>query len=165
MVARTSSMHDANATKSLPVNSTVAPRPLQNKLFGPGLEGSIVSRLRRGWWGKCPSWCWIPQQCVWDIYSQRCVFHVQDVHWGQDLNFSSHMQVYGHTDVLAPGHCKAEARGFLLQGLVKEKNTLYLHSTQDKTIQCQDVPWEGNLHPKLDCRIPQPQTLWPLPLD
>lgn len=50
------------------------------------------------------------------------------------------MQVHGPTDVLAPEHCRAKACGFLLQGLVKEKDTLYLQLIPDKTIQCQDVP-------------------------
>jgi len=50
------------------------------------------------------------------------------------------MQVHGHTDVLAPELCRANTCGFLLQGLVKVKDTLYLHSIQEKTIQCVDVP-------------------------
>lgn len=49
------------------------------------------------------------------------------------------MQVHGPTDVLAPEHSRAKACGFLLQGLVKEKDTLYLQPIPDKTIQCQDV--------------------------
>lgn len=41
-------MHDAKARENLPINIAVAPRPLQNKLFGLGLEGSITAKLGRG---------------------------------------------------------------------------------------------------------------------
>lgn len=81
MAARTFSTQDANATESLPINSTVAPRPLQNKLFGPGLEGSIAAKLGRGCsvlWEmafQVPN----PQQRAGAIYNQRCVFNVQNL--------------------------------------------------------------------------------------
>lgn len=81
-----------------------------------------------------------PRQHVEAVYNQKRVFNVQNLHWRQYLNISSRMQVHGPTDVLAPEHCRAKACGFLLQGLVKEKDTLYLQPIPDKTIQCQDVP-------------------------
>lgn len=98
-----------------------------------GLEGSITAKpgrgcscaLRNGLSGaESPA-------AHEAIYIQWCVFNIPKLHWGQCLNISSHMQVHGHTDVLAPEHWRAKTCGFLLQELGKDKNTLYLQSRQD----------------------------------
>lgn len=70
VVAHTSSMHDANGTESLPTDSTVAPWPLQNQLFSPGLGGSLAAKLGRGCSRKRPFWCWTPGS-MWRPFTTR----------------------------------------------------------------------------------------------
>lgn len=62
-------------------NSAVAPRPLQNKLFGPQPEGSITAKLGRSCSVLCngPSGTKSPAACG-AVYNQRCVFNVQNLH-------------------------------------------------------------------------------------
>lgn len=75
------STHDARWTESLPTESTVAPWPLQNQLFSPGLGGSFPAKLSRG--------CFVlqemaflvlnPWQHVEAVYNQKWVFNVQNL--------------------------------------------------------------------------------------
>lgn len=102
--------HDASGTESLPTESTVAPWPLQNQLFSPGLGGSFTAKLGRGC-SVLQEMAFLvlnPRQHVEAVYNQEWVFNVQNLLWRLYLNISSHMQVHGPTDVLAPEHCRAK---------------------------------------------------------
>jgi len=82
VAAHTFSMRDANATESLSINSAAAPRPLQNKLSGPGLEGSITAKLARGHTVLREMALLVlnPQQHTGAVYNQGCVINVQNLH-------------------------------------------------------------------------------------